>query len=145
MYNNLVIDDLFNIPFVAGGMDVRKDGGLDCWGLVGEVYRRVSPLSILPPMNVSCKEESSLDIHEAYLHAAGSAGECFSLSGDIPVPSIVLIRHGDPVFVNHVGVYVGDRMFIHTRIKVGVALDSIDSPAWKRKIVGFYKLRIEGE
>ena len=50
------------------------------------------------------------------------------------------IRFGVPKgVVNHTGVYVGNGKFIHIRENVGVCVDRVNSPAWKKQIEGFYE------
>ena len=49
------------------------------------------------------------------------------------------IEPGDLVFFrtgrnsNHVGVYVGSRWFLHASTSVGVTLNSLDDPYWRRR------------
>lgn len=54
-------------------------------------------------------------------------------------PCLVAIRFNSPVFVNHVGVYVGDGRFIHVRLGGNVCKERIDSPSWRHRIAGYYE------
>jgi cell wall-associated NlpC family hydrolase len=126
------VTDLIGVPFADGG---RGPDGYDCWGLVCEVFRRGGiELQDYRECNLSCydsngffdifrKEMSRWVRHEV---------------ADIPVPAVVAIRFNHPVFVNHVGVYVGDEKFLHTREKTGVCVERIDTPYWRHRIEGFY-------
>jgi cell wall-associated NlpC family hydrolase len=59
---------------------------------------------------------------------------------DLPVPCILAIRFGVPKgVVNHTGCYIGDGKFIHIRENIGVCVDRLDSPAWRRVIEGCYE------
>jgi len=128
--SNITTRDLIGVPFVDGGRDPRL--GLDCWGLVLEVFRRFG--IELPDYRIGCMEASRID-------AAIDAGRKYWIrcnSADPPVPSLVVMRFNQPVLCNHTGVYLGAGRFIHTRQKIGVNIDRIDSPAWRKIIEGFY-------
>lgn len=131
MYDEL-IKELIGVPFVAGGRD-RKTG-LDCWGLVMEVYKIMKPSVTIPDVNASCVKEDSDEVEMCFL----SEKESYIKAEPKTPLSIMGIKHNDPIYVNHVGVFLGDNKFIHTRRKVGVAVDSVESMAWKRKIEGYY-------
>lgn len=123
-------DDLLGIPFLDGGRDPRI--GLDCWGLVLEIFRRYG--IDLPDYRIACEDASRIDQEIdanrwAWIRVTSSAP---------PVPSLVVMRFNHPVLCNHTGVYIGDGLFIHTRQPIGVNIDRINSPAWARKIEGFY-------
>jgi cell wall-associated NlpC family hydrolase len=126
----LEISDLIGVPFVNGGRN--KGSGLDCWGLTIEVFRRYG--IELPDFKVNCEDASRINstFHSEVKHWNKCEGN------SLPVPAVVVIRFNDNVFCNHTGVYVGDLRFIHTREKVGVNIDRIDSPVWRHKIEGFY-------
>lgn len=124
----LHVADLIGKPFVDGG---RGPDGYDCLGLVREVYRRCG---VDFPNYTGC----------CYDLAAFSAGYekerprwIRHEPPDIPVPAVVAIRFNAPV-VNHVGVYIGEGKFLHTREKTGVVIELTRSPAWNRRIEGFY-------
>ena len=103
--------DLIGTPFANHGRDVKQ--GLDCYGVVREVYRRYG--YDVPEYDADYKEEPA-------------------------APCLVAIRFGSPDgVVNHTAVYIGGGMFIHARERIGVCIDRISSPAWRRVIVGFYQ------
>lgn len=125
MYN-----DLIGIPFVDGGRDPRK--GLDCWGLSLEIFRRHGIK--LPDYKIACEDASRIDQEVTaerpyWLKCVG---------GELPVPALVVIKFNSAIYCNHTGVFIGGGRFIHTRERVGVNIDRIDSPAWRRMIEGFY-------
>ena len=123
-----MLDDLIGIPFKRGG---RDKAGYDCWGLVMEVYRR---------FGIELRE------YECGLYSPEYIDGCVDdyranwqpVQPPYPVPALMVIRFNETIFCNHVGVHIGYGKFIHTREKVGVNIDRIESPAWKRKIEGFY-------
>ena len=123
-----MFDDLIGVPFVDGG---RSLAGMDCWGLVMEIYKRYGVK--LPDYKIACEDASSIN------NAIDSSRFAWErIEGSPPSPSLVVIRFNTIKLCNHTGVYIGDQRFIHTRKKIGVNVDSIDSPAWKLRIEGFY-------
>lgn len=130
MYN-LLISKLIPVPFVEGGRDLN---GLDCWGLVVEGFKILNPSLHLPEINVHCGINSSNEVGDEITKEK----QFFKKVDSSYSPSIIVIKHNDPIYSNHVGIYMGDGKFIHTRRKIGVSVDSIESPAWRRKIEGYY-------
>lgn len=121
-------DDLIGVPFENGG---RGPGSFDCWGLVMEVFQRHDVL--LPDYKIACTDASRIDSQISERRPLWE-----KVTGEPPVPSLVVIRFNSVVMCNHTGVYLGNGMFIHAREKIGVNIDRIDSPAWNRRIEGFY-------
>ena len=126
-----MITELIGVPFKDGGRDYKD--GLDCYGLAKEVFKRYG--ITLPEFTVCCEDSDRID---------GTIAEQRPLwvrcgeDKNLPVPSLVVIRFNQAVFCNHTGVYIGNGMFIHTRQKIGVNIEPIDSLVWKRRIEGFY-------
>lgn len=122
-----IITDLIGIPFIDGG---RTTKGLDCWGLVLEVYKRYG--IELKDYKICCEAASrignEIDLNRPYWKR---------VDGEPPVPALVVIRFGSE-FCNHTGVYIGNQQFIHARNQTGVAIDRIDSINWRNRIEGFY-------
>lgn len=122
------IDKLIGKPFVSGG---RGPDNYDCWGLVCEVFQ-VYGIE-LPDYKINCEAVSQIDSEINIQREKWCRCE-----GDLPIPALVVMRFNQAVFCNHTGVYIGNGKFVHTAEKMGVHIDRIDSPAWKRKIEGFY-------
>ncbi|MDR1977214.1 MAG: C40 family peptidase [Synergistaceae bacterium] len=123
---------LIGKPFIDGG---RGPDGYDCWGLVCEVFRRGGiELRDYRDFNLSCYDSEGF----CGLFEKESLRWTRHEPPDIPVPAVVTIRFNHPIFVNHVGVYVGGGKFLHTREKTGVCIERLDSPCWRHKIEGFY-------
>ena len=120
--------DLVGKPFQDGG---RGPDAYDCVGLVKEVYKRYG--LDFPDYVGCCYDIEKFDSEfKAALPFWVRHDE-----PDIPVPAIVAIRFNAPV-VNHVGVYLGDGKFIHTREKTGVVIELMRSLAWRHRIEGIY-------
>lgn len=123
-----MFNDLIGKLFEDGG---RGPDGFDCWGLSIEVFRRYG--IALPDYKICCEDASRID---GQIKDAQPRWTKFD--GPLPVPCLVVMRFNSPVFCNHTGVYIGEGKFIHTRERIGVNIDSIESPAWKHRIEGFY-------
>ena len=125
-------NDLIGVPFVNRGRDAQH--GLDCYGLVKEVYKR-NGIEI-PEYDVDYNDMDKVD----ELIEGNTQGYPWQEIREPQTPCLIAIRFGSPVgVVNHTAVYIGGGRFIHTREKVGVCIDRVSSPAWRRVIVGFYK------
>lgn len=125
-------EDLIGIPCVDGG---RTLAGLDCYGLVMEVYRRFG--ITLPEFTAGYDDEDKIS---EIIYGEMEKPIWRECRGRLPVPCIAAIRLGVPRgVINHTGVYIGNGKFIHARSKIGVCVNRIDSPAWRRVIEGFYQ------
>ena len=126
--------DLIGTKFVNRGRNVKE--GLDCYGLVMEVYKRYD--ITIPEYNADFNDSRKI----SGIIKQEAKKSCWQRADatDLPVPCIVAIRFGVPKgIVNHTGVYIGNGKFIHTRENIGVCVDRINSLAWSRCIEGFYK------
>lgn len=122
------VTDLIGRPFIDGG---RGPEDFDCWGLCLEVFRREGVA--LRDYRLCCYDTEGF----ARNFQDALPGWRRHEWPDVPAPAVVAIRFNTSV-VNHVGVYIGDGRFLHTREKTGVLIERIDSPAWRRRIEGFY-------
>ena len=112
--------DLIGVQFKNRGRDITS--GVDCYGLVMEVYRRFGINSLI------CTEAVKTSVWREVS------------KGEISAPCVIAIRFGAPPgIVNHTGCYIGNGKFIHIRENIGVCIDHIESPAWRKVIVGFYE------
>ena len=125
------IKNLIGMKFEDGG---RGPDSYDCWGLVREIYKRYG--IELPDYNISCYDNFNVT-----KEMENNRPFWQKISVDnAPVPCIVAFRVSSPM-VNHVGIYLGENKFIHTREKAGAVIEDITSPAWKHRIEGFYSIR----
>ncbi len=124
--------DLIGVPFVNRGRDAKH--GLDCYGLVKEVYKRYG--YNIPEYDTDYNDMERIN----GLITGNTQGHPWRKIDEPKVPCLLAIRFGSPAgVVNHTGVYIGGDRFIHTRERIGVNIDRISSPAWRRVIVGFYE------
>ena len=125
------LDDLIGKRFVNGGR--KPVTGLDCWGLVMEVYRRYG-ISI-PDFTVDAFAFQAIDV------LAGKAVESRVWERvhefrDKDAPLVVLMRM-HPKLITHVGVYIGHNRIIHTMKMTGIITSR--ASALKSRIVGYYR------
>ncbi|MGE6487474.1 C40 family peptidase [Paenisporosarcina sp. NPDC076898] len=105
---------LMGIKYVYGGTTTK---GFDCSGFIGYVYKKVGV---------------ALPRTSAGMYATGTSVKKSNLAT------------GDLVFFNtlgkgvsHVGIYIGNGKFIHSRSSKGVSVSSINDPYyWGSKYVG---------
>ncbi|SHF85818.1 C40 family peptidase [Dysgonomonas macrotermitis] len=111
LYNEAV--DWLKTPYRRGGMSSK---GMDCSGLTGTIYKNVFGITLQRSSNAISKMDVK-DITKSEL------------------------RPGDLVFfstsrggkrVNHVGVFLGNRHFIHASCSNGVIISSLDEAYYQR-------------
>jgi len=106
---------LVGTPYRHGGN--TPEGGFDCSGLVGYVFRDAAGVQ-LPRTSASMSDIDGRKL----------AGDTLQ-SGDL-----VFFRAGRKV--SHVGIYVGQRRFVHAPNSGGtVRLDSLDGHWWREHFV----------
>lgn len=122
-------DDLAGVPYAAKG---RSMAGLDCAGLVMEVYRRLGhtlPDPLVDPVDYAGS-------------ASAIAEEAVSrrwLRLDEPELHCVVVLQQHPDFAQHLGVYVGGGRFLHAVEHIGVTTDHLSAPVYRNRIRGFYR------
>jgi len=109
---------LVGVPYRYGGN--TPEGGFDCSGLIGYVYR--SRMGAAPPRTV------------AQLAGFGQATSV----GELRAGDLVLFGGGRPT---HAGIYVGGGRFVHAPSSGGdVRMDRLDGPYWSRQRVEVRRL-----
>lgn len=110
----------------------RDYDGLDCYGLVRLIYKNEFQID-LPSFSSEYVQEDRDRIQELIAQYK----EGWEQIEQPEVGSIVLFRVlGSD---SHVGVVVNDSQFIHVRENKDSAIENLDSPYWKKRIVGFFK------
>ena len=126
------VHDLMGTPFVPGGRQVGK--GLDCWGLYIEVMKRFG--ITVPDFKISCFASDLINQEKL------EVTKRMMIPVDSPVPGdgVAMAIHPEaPDMVQHFGVMVDNRRYIHTLEKAGVLLTRIDAFYWRSKIRGYYR------
>lgn len=109
---------LVGTPYRYGGN--TPEGGFDCSGLIGYVYRHSA--GVAPPRTVSA------------LSGFGAVIE----AGDLRGGDLVLFGGGRP---HHAGICVGERRFVHAPSTGGtVRVDRLDGVYWSRQSISARRL-----
>jgi hypothetical protein len=122
-------NNYIGIPFKYKG---RTEEGLDCWGLARLIYK--NEYNITLPSFSTEYEDSDVNRIEELIAQYKEGWE----SVDAPTEgTAVLFRVMG--HESHIGVAVSPTHFIHAREGYDSAIESFESPYWKRRIVGHFK------
>ncbi len=126
---SITINDLLGVPFVNGGRDLN---GLDCWGLVMIVMKRLG--QDFPDFNISCEDSLKINNTKSFMSnkfevIKPNTGAIIGLYMDRSTPDLVA----------HFGVCLTHRRFIHTLKTHGVIVSDIYHPFFKNLIAGYYR------
>jgi hypothetical protein len=126
----MTYDKYIGLPYLANG---RTEAGVDCWGLVRLFYK--NELNIDLPSYVDDYngpyDPAIISLMDQYKEVEWKK-QAVPEAGDVCVFNI----YGEPC---HVGVYVGNNKFIHSRENKDVVIESITSPKWANRLEGYYK------
>ena len=103
------IDSWLGVPYKYGGKD---KSGTDCSGMVYSIYNNVYGFSLNRSAYDIIQNVKKVPIEEAKF-------------GDIVFFKINKNR------VSHVGIYLGDKKFIHASSQLGVRIDSLEMPYYR--------------
>lgn len=117
------------IPFQEKGRDTS---GVDCWGLVRLIYKQEYSIN-LP--SFSEDYELSDDVRIGELFAQYQEG-WETLSSPEPGCAVLFRMFGTE---SHIGVVVEGHKFIHVREGRDSVIESLESPKWSKRIVGYFK------
>ena len=123
--------DLLGAPFVNGGRNYSA--GLDCWGLVMQAHYILKGVE-LPNFDLCAfkfKKVSEKIVQQSMY------GKWDKVGG--PEKGCLIAIRNHPKYVNHTGICLDDKKFMHTLEKTGVVVEKIDHPLWKNKFHGFYR------
>ena len=134
--------DFKNIKYTLTDRDVNKliASALD---YIGASYKYGGN----HPASIDCSAFVKRVFNEVNIHLPRTSREQFELGVEVPLDQLAV---GDLLFfkrkkrIGHVGIYIGDNMFIHAASKEkGVIISSVDSPYFKKTFVGAKRLFIK--
>ena len=129
--DRIKVGDLVGRKFVEGGRSL--DTGLDCWGLVMEVYKRYGVR--IPDFVIDTFAFRAVDALVGEEIETRRWEEVYT-PADKDVPLVVLMRM-HPVLITHAGVFIGHNKVIHTMKGTGVILSK--ASALQSRIAGYYR------
>lgn len=129
-------NDLIGVPYIEGGRDIERDGGLDCNGLFLAGARRFG-----------------LDIPDWFAGVLASETERVSMAVDRarssgkwirrprPAPGLAAAFYSleNPSLIGHIGLCISKSMILHVTRGRNSAAIAVDHPFWSRYIEGFYQ------
>lgn len=118
------IDQWLSTPYKWGGVDKR---GIDCSSLIQQLLLNVYGISI-PRTSVQ-------QFFTDWIDKFGSS--TYLSEGDL-----VFFRTLDDKIVSHVGLYLGNRMFVNSSTSKGVSIANLDDSYWKKRYVGAGRIKM---
>lgn len=111
------LDAFRHARYRTGGADPR---GVDCSGLVKAVFAEAYRVSL--PHNAAALYKLGRAVSENSLQTA----------------DLVFFQHraANGARINHVGIYLADRRFVHATLSAGVIISSLDEAHWRRRYAG---------
>lgn len=126
----LKYDDLLSVPWKSGGRSLE---GLDCYGLVKEIYARLG--MALPEIDETPAMGAANEIDRLWKDGHVDIGEKI----DRPEPYCVVVFSIRAPWVSHMGVVLPEGRFIHVLHGRTVQVDRLNHLYWKSRIAGYYR------
>jgi cell wall-associated NlpC family hydrolase len=118
------IDQWLNTPYLWGGTTKR---GVDCSSLIQQLLQNV--------YNITIPRTSVDQFFDQWIDKFGSTQ--YLSEGDL-----VFFRTNQEKIVSHVGLYLGNRMFVNSSSSKGVSIANLDDPYWRRMYVGAGRIKV---
>ena len=127
-----IIEKYVGVPYRHGGRDMS---GLDCWGLVKNVYEDLG-------YELFDLAEGSYSIDWSRIGNNYFIENYYKQWDQVYVPMLfdgVLFQNRKGI-CDHAGIVLSGNKFIHT-CRAGTVVSGLNGKAWKNKIYGFYRLK----
>lgn len=108
--------DYLDTPYQYGGNTKR---GIDCSGFTTQVFEKAIGFSL--PRTASEQFNN---------------GQRISSMSNLKFGDLVFFNTTKRKFPGHVGIYLGNNLFVHSSVSKGVTVSSLQSDYWKRRFVG---------
>jgi hypothetical protein len=117
------------LPYKDNGRDAS---GVDCWGLARLFYQQELGVELPSYTNLYAGAHDPQVSHALETYKDTWEAAEYGAAGDLCLFNI----YGEPA---HVGVYIGNRRFLHAREGRDSVVESLDSAQWSKRFAGFYK------
>lgn len=123
------------LPYLENG---RTETGVDCWGLARLFYKDQFNIDLPSYTDEYDGGQDPAIISAINTHIDNWEQLDAPNIGDLCLFNIL----GEPT---HVGIYVGDNKFLHSREGMDSVIESLDSTKWKNRFQGFYKYTTQAQ
>ena len=133
------VDDYIGLEFEPNGRGDR--GKYDCWGLVRKIYsdRLGVTLPSIEDLYVDSSDTTYRNISEAMQQESLKWDQVQSPK----MYDVVLMKiYGD--LTSHVGVYIGENMFLHIMKGTNSTVEKTTSLKWQKRIAGYFRYNESG-
>lgn len=124
-------------PFAEGARDLDADGGLDCWGLVRQVYARERGI-VLPRFSMVATGDAE-SIGRAICSEQVSTRWSRVNKRTPQVFDVVTMRRRGSKLESHCGVIAPGRRLLHCERQSGVVCVMLEHPAIVSRICGIWR------
>lgn len=125
-------DKYIGLPYQENG---RTTEGVDCWGLARLFYKQ--------ELNIDLPDYSDLytgSWDEQVTKLINYHKDSWQEVKQPQVGDLCLFNiYGEPA---HIGVYVGENKFLHSRDGQDSVIETLNNPLWKRRIAGYFSYNI---
>ena len=118
------IDQWLNTPYKWGGTSKK---GIDCSSLIQQLLQEV--------YNITVPRTSVDQFFTQWIDKFGSTQ--YLSEGDL-----VFFRTNQEKIVSHVGLYLGNRMFVNSSSSKGVSIANLDDSYWRKMYVGAGRVKV---
>lgn len=128
-------DKYIGLPYLENG---RTEAGVDCWGLARLFYKDQFNID-LPSYTTEYdggQDPAIISVINAHIDNWEQLNA--PSIGDLCLFNIM----GEPT---HVGIYVGDNKFLHSRENMDSVVESLNNIKWKNRFQGFYKYTAQAQ
>jgi len=130
------LQGLIGIPFKKNGDSTI---GINCYNLAKKVFERYN-ISI-PDYALSVRSAIHCDLASDTINKEIDAHRAEWIKIEKPVEPCLVVLKSDidnPDMCTHIGVYIGERKFIHIMKKINSCIQTVDNPIWTMRIDGYY-------